>query len=138
MSRRSHRAIASTGRFNRLRHRRVPHVGDTSWPRNPIDEFILAALREAELDPSPEADRTTLIRRVTLDLTGLPPTPDEVDQFLADKEPDAYERVIDRLLASPAYGERWAQHWLDLARFAETDGFEHDHVRPGLGSIATG
>ena len=116
--------------FQPLASSNVPHVGDTSWPRNPIDEFVLAALRAADLDPSPEADRTTLIRRVTLDLTGLPPTPDEVDQFLADKEPGAYERVIDRLLASPAYGERWAQHWLDLARFAETDGFEHDHVRP--------
>jgi hypothetical protein len=108
----------------------VPHVGDTDWPRNPIDEFVLKALRTAELDPSPEADRTTLIRRVTLDLTGLPPTPDEVDQFLADTDPGAFERVIDRLLASPRYGERWAQHWLDLARFAETDGFELDHVRP--------
>jgi hypothetical protein len=108
----------------------VPRHGDTSWPRNEIDEFILASLREADLDASPEADRATLIRRVTLDLTGLPPTPREVQQFVDDKEPDAFERVIDRLLASPAYGERWAQHWLDLARFAETDGFEHDHVRP--------
>jgi hypothetical protein len=108
----------------------VPRHGDTSWPRNEIDEFILAALRDAGLDPSPEADRVTLIRRVTLDLTGLPPTPQEVEQFLADKEPDAFERVVDRLLASDAYGERWAQHWLDLARFAETDGFELDHVRP--------
>jgi hypothetical protein len=108
----------------------VPHVGDTSWPRNAIDQFILAALRDAGLDSSPEADRFTLIRRVTIDLTGLPPTPNEVDQFLADDEPNAYERVVDRLLARSAYGERWAQHWLDLARFAETDGFEHDHVRP--------
>ncbi|MEX2172261.1 MAG: DUF1549 and DUF1553 domain-containing protein [Pirellulales bacterium] len=108
----------------------VPHVGDTSWPRNPIDDFILARLRDARLEPSPEADRGTLIRRVTLDLTGLPPTPLEVEQFLADKESCAYERVVDRLLASPAYGERWAQHWLDLARFAETDGFELDEIRP--------
>jgi hypothetical protein len=108
----------------------VPHVGDTSWPRNEIDEFILAALRDAGLEPSPEADREALIRRVTLDLTGLPPTPEEVEQFLADQQPDAYERVLDRLLASPTYGECWAQHWLDLARFAESDGFELDHVRP--------
>jgi hypothetical protein len=108
----------------------VPRAGDTSWPRNPIDEFILAALRDAGLDPSPEADRSTLIRRATLDLTGLPPTPREVEEFVADNEPGAFERVIDRLLGSPAYGERWAQHWLDLARFAESDGFEHDHVRP--------
>jgi hypothetical protein len=116
--------------FQPLSSPRVPHVGDTSWPRNPIDEFILAALRESDLDPSQEADRTTLIRRVTLDLTGLSPTPEEVDQFLTDQETGAYERVIDRLLASSAYGQRWAQHWLDLARFAETDGFEHDHIRP--------
>jgi hypothetical protein len=108
----------------------VPHVGDTSWPRNEIDAFILASLRESRLEPSPEADRATLIRRATLDLTGLPPTPTEVERFVGDNEPDAFERVVDRLLASPSYGERWAQHWLDLARFAETDGFEHDHVRP--------
>jgi hypothetical protein len=108
----------------------VPHVSDTAWPRNPIDEFILLALRESNLEPSPEADRVTLLRRATLDLTGLPPTPQQVQEFLADDEPGAFERIIDRLLASPAYGERWAQHWLDLARFAETDGFEHDHIRP--------
>ncbi len=116
--------------FQPLAARTVPRAGDTSWPRNPIDEFVLASLRDAGLGPSPEADRSTLIRRATLDLTGLPPTPHEVEEFLADNEPDAYERVIDRLLASPAYGERWAQHWLDLARFAESDGFEHDHIRP--------
>jgi hypothetical protein len=116
--------------FQPLAAPEVPHAGDTSWPRNPIDEFILSSLREAGLVPSQEADRATLIRRVTLDLTGLPPTPREVQQFVADKEPDAFERLVGRLLASPAYGERWAQHWLDLARFAETDGFEHDHVRP--------
>lgn len=108
----------------------VPRAGDTSWPRNSIDEFVLAALRDAGLDPSPEADRATLIRRATLDLTGLPPTPREVEEFVADNESDAFERVIDRLLASTAYGECWAQNWLDLARFAESDGFEHDHIRP--------
>jgi hypothetical protein len=116
--------------FHPLAQPTVPRAGDTSWPRNPIDEFVLAALRDAGLDPSPEADRATLIRRATLDLTGLPPTPREVEEFLADNEPDAFVRVIDRLLASPAYGQRWAQHWLDLARFAESDGFEHDYVRP--------
>jgi hypothetical protein len=116
--------------FQPLAQPTVPRAGDTSWPRNPIDEFILAALRDAALEPSAEADRATWIRRATLDLTGLPPTPGEVDEFLADNETDAFERVIDRLLASPAYGERWAQHWLDLARFAESDGFEHDHIRP--------
>jgi hypothetical protein len=87
-------------------------------------------LEASGLAPSPPADRVTLIRRVTFDLTGLPPTPEDVDRFLADDQPGAYERLVDRLLASPEYGERWAQHWLDLARFAESDGFEHDHVRP--------
>jgi mono/diheme cytochrome c family protein len=98
--------------------------------RNPIDQFILAKLRAAGLQPAPPATKETLIRRVTLDLIGLPPTPKEIDAFLADTSPQAYERLIDRLLASPHYGERWGRHWLDLARFAETDGFEHDAVRP--------
>ncbi len=108
----------------------VPVVGDTSWPRGAIDEFVLTKLRAKGLETSPEADRATLLRRVTFDLTGLPPTPAEIDNFLADKEPGAYERVVDRLLATRAYAERWAQHWLDLARFAESDGFEYDSVRP--------
>ncbi|HWL74909.1 MAG TPA: DUF1549 domain-containing protein, partial [Burkholderiaceae bacterium] len=107
-----------------------PVVANAAWCLNPIDKFILAALEREGLSPMPPADRTTLIRRVTLDLTGLPPKPEEIDAFLADQSVDAYERLIDRLLASPAYGERWAQHWLDLARFAETDGFEHDKLRP--------
>src|SRR5205814_6123051 len=84
----------------------------------------------AGLAPLPPADRVTLIRRVTFDLTGLPPTPVEVEAFVKEGSDNAYEKLIDRLLASPAYGERWAQHWLDLARFAETDGFEHDYERP--------
>ncbi|MBL8848135.1 MAG: DUF1553 domain-containing protein [Planctomycetaceae bacterium] len=95
-----------------------------------MDRFILVRLEEQALSPLPEADRATLLRRVTFDLTGLPPTPAELDAFQEDRAPGAYERVIDRLLASPAYGERWAQHWLDLVRFAETDGFEFDHERP--------
>ncbi|MFO0910928.1 MAG: DUF1549 and DUF1553 domain-containing protein [Isosphaeraceae bacterium] len=112
--------------------RRVPPppVKDASWPRNPIDRFILASLEEAGLRPAPEADRATLIRRLTFDLTGLPPTPEAVDQFVADSAPDAYERLVDRLLADPRHGERWAQHWLDLARYADTDGFEFDQTRP--------
>ena len=97
---------------------------------NPIDRFILAQIEQAGLAPLPAADRRTQLRRITLDLTGLPPQPEEIAAFLADDSPHADERVVDRLLASPAYGERWAQHWLDLARFAETDGFEHDKVRP--------
>lgn len=92
--------------------------------RNPIDAFILAKLAEHQLQPSPEADRRTLIRRLSFDLIGLPPTPEEVSAFLADKSSDAYERLVERLLASPRYGERWARHWLDVVRFAETTGFE--------------
>lgn len=108
----------------------VPTVKNKSWVRNPIDSFILAKLEEKHLRPAPEADRRTLIRRLTFDLIGLPPTPQEIDAFLADRSPDAYEKVVDRLLASPHYGERWARHWLDLARFAETDGHEFDFDKP--------
>ena len=106
----------------------MPKVPDlrSSWVRNPIDAFVLQKMKEQGLRPSPEADKETLIRRVTLDLIGLPPTPQEIDAFLADKSPDAYERVVDRLLASPHYGERQARGWLDLARYADTDGYEKD------------
>ncbi len=107
-----------------------PTSDDDTWSRTDVDRFILAALDARGLQPMPEADRATLLRRVTFDLTGLPPTLGELDAFLADESPVAYERQVDRLLASPAYGERWGMHWLDLARFAESDGFEHDHVRP--------
>jgi hypothetical protein len=96
---------------------------------NPIDAFILARLEKEGLQPSPEADRTTLLRRLSLDLIGLPPTPGEVDAFLADKGPQAYEKQVDRLLASPHYGERWGRHWLDSARYADSDGFEKDKQR---------
>ncbi len=98
--------------------------------RNPIDAFILAKQREMKLSPSPEADRRTLIRRVTYDLTGLPPTPDEVAEFVNDPDPAAYERLVDRLLASPHYGERWGRHWLDVARYADTCGYDKDKLRP--------
>jgi hypothetical protein len=97
-------------------------------PRNPIDTFILARLRREGLSPSAEADRHALIRRVSLDLIGLPPTPEEVEAFVKDDRPDAYERLVDRLLASPHYGERWARRWLDLARYADTNGCEKDRV----------
>ncbi len=107
----------------------LPAVKNTSWPRNPIDNFILARLESEGLQPSPEADKATLIRRVTFDLTGLPPTPAEVDAFLRDKSPDAYQKVVDRLLASPRYGERMAMHWLDLARYADTHGYHIDSHR---------
>ncbi|QDT54043.1 hypothetical protein Pan44_20700 [Caulifigura coniformis] len=107
-----------------------PAVADTTWGRTPIDRFILARLEQKSLRPMPEADRATLLRRITFDLTGLPPTPGELRDFLSSEDPDAYEQVVDRLLASPRYGERWGQHWLDVARYADTDGFEFDAIRP--------
>jgi hypothetical protein len=107
----------------------LPEVGDAAWCRNPIDRFVLARLDREGLQPAPEASRETLIRRASLDLTGLPPTPAEADAFLADASPDAYEKVIDRLLASPRYGERMAQAWLDAARFADTAGYQADWER---------
>src|SRR5262249_47272777 len=116
--------------FRPLAPTELPAVKEANWCRTPVDRFILAKIESAGLVPMPEADRRTLIRRVTFDLTGLPPTPDEIVAFLRDKSSEAYERLLDRLLESTAYGERWAQHWLDLVRFAETDGFEHDLERP--------
>jgi len=103
----------------------------TEWPeRNAIDRFLQKALAEKNLAPAPEADRRTLIRRLSFDLLGLPPAPDDVAAFAADPSPDAYERLVDRLLASPHYGERWARHWLDIAHYADTHGFERDQLRP--------
>ncbi len=107
----------------------LPHAEDTGWVQNPIDRFILAKLQERQLAPSPPADRVTLIRRLSLDLIGLPPSIEEVDSFIADKEEGAYQRLIDRLLSSPHYGERWGRHWLDAARYADSDGFEKDKPR---------
>jgi hypothetical protein len=111
------------------KHYPAPPVKDAAWGRNPIDAFVLARLEEQNLHPSPEADRETLIRRVTLDLTGLPPTPAEIDAFLNDKSDRAYEKVVDRLLASPRYGERMAFGWLDAARYADTNGYQYDGGR---------
>jgi hypothetical protein len=107
----------------------LPAVRDTAWPREPIDRFILARLEREQLQPSSEADRLTLLRRVTLDLTGLPPTLAEVDAFLADTSPQAYERAVDRLLRSPRYGEHMARYWLDAARFGDTHGLHLDNYR---------
>jgi hypothetical protein len=107
----------------------LPRLADPSWPRNPVDHFILARLEKDGLRPSPEADRAPLLRRVTLDLTGLPPTPAEVDAFLADKSPEAYQRVVDRLLESPRYGEHMARYWLDAARYGDTHGLHLDNYR---------
>jgi mono/diheme cytochrome c family protein len=114
--------------FRPVKRPAVPDVRD-AWGRDPIDAFVLARLQKEGLKPSPEADRATLLRRLSLDLTGLPPTPEEVDAFLADKRPDAYERQVDRLLASPHYGERWGRHWLDLARYADSNGYSIDSPR---------
>jgi hypothetical protein len=107
----------------------LPKVSDSAWPRNPIDHFILARLDTEGLQPAPEATRTTLLRRVTIDLTGLPPTPAEVDAFLADKSPDAYEKVVERLLGSPRYGEHMARFWFDAARYGDTHGLHLDNYR---------
>ncbi len=116
--------------FQPVRKATPPTVRDGTWVRNPVDAFILAQLEQRGWQPAPPASRPEWIRRVTFDLIGLPPTPEEVDAFVADPSSDAHDRVVDRLLASPRYGERWAQHWLDVVRFAETEGFEYDRHIP--------
>jgi hypothetical protein len=108
----------------------IPSVKYPSWGRNPIDAFVLRELEKIGLAPNPEADRRTLIRRLTFDLCGLPPTPAEIDSFVNDPSPVAYERLVDRLLASPAYGERWARHWLDVVHYGDTHGYDKDKLRP--------
>lgn len=107
----------------------LPTVRDASWVRNPIDAFVLARLEQNALRPAPPADKATLLRRVSLDLTGLPPTPAELDAFVADQSPDAYEKVVDRLLASPRFGEQWARSWLDQARYGDSNGYSNDDMR---------
>jgi hypothetical protein len=108
----------------------LPAVQNKMWPRNAVDHFVLARLEASRLAPSAEASRHVLIRRLYFDLIGLPPSPDEVSAFVHDLSPVAYETLVDRLLASPHYGERWARHWLDVVRFGESNGFEHDELRP--------
>jgi hypothetical protein len=108
----------------------LPEIKQKDWVRNPIDAFILARLEKAKLTPNKEADRTTLIRRLKFDVLGLPPSPEEVDAFVKDADPHAYEKLVDKYLASPHFGERWARHWLDAVRFAESDGFETNQPRP--------
>ncbi len=110
-----------------VRKPKLPTVKNTAWSPQPVDRFILAALEKAGLTPSPIADRRTLIRRATLVLTGLPPTPNEVEAFVHDRSPKAYEQLVDRLLASPQFGERWARHWMDVTRFGETHGYEWNY-----------
>jgi hypothetical protein len=116
--------------FQPIAHAQPPQVKSDSWGRNALDRFILSRLEAKGLAPSPEADRATLIRRLKFDLVGLPPTPEEVDAFARDPDPLAYEKLVERYLANPHFGERWARHWLDVVRFAESDGFETNQARP--------
>jgi hypothetical protein len=116
--------------FQPVKRAEPPKVKNTKWVANPIDAFVLARLEQEKIKPSPEADRYTLVRRLSLDLLGLPPTVEEVEAFVNDKSPDAYEKVVDRILASPHFGERWGRHWLDMARYADSDGYEKDRARP--------
>jgi len=115
--------------FQPLQNPELPEVQNPKWVRNPIDQFVLAKLQKQGLTPSPEANRNTLIRRLSLDLLGLLPSPEDVRQFVEDKRPDAYEHLVDRLLAAPHYGEKWARHWLDRARYADSNGFTIDGAR---------
>lgn len=128
------RVVAAEARqfwsFQPLRRLEPPVVKDEAWSRTPIDRFILVKLEAAGIAPNPPIDRRRLIRRAYFDVLGLPPTPEEVKAFVSDQAPDAYDHLIERLLRSPHYGERWGRHWLDLARFAESHGFEHDTDRP--------
>jgi len=125
-------AVDGTNRWclQPIRQIAPPKPSRPAWAKNPIDAFILAKLDENHLAPAPRADRLTLLRRASFDLTGLPPSPEEIDTFAKDTSPDAWPKTIDRLLASPHYGERWARHWLDLVRYADTGGFEHDLLYP--------
>ena len=116
--------------FQKIQRPVVPTVRNRTWGRNAVDSFILARLEREGITPAPEAPKATLLRRVSLDLTGLPPTPEQEREFLGDTRPDAYERLVDRLLDSPHYGEKWARYWLDLARYADSDGYEKDRSRP--------
>jgi len=137
----SHTAKANDGDFSITGPQRgfwsFKAFGNTAPPNindkravNYIDRFLLARLKEEGIEPVAPADKRTLIRRATYDLTGLPPTPEEVDAFLRDRSPDAFAKVADRLLASPRYGERWGRHWLDVARYADSSGFQYDRDRP--------
>jgi len=123
-------AASSHWAFQALHDPAPPAPQDSSWPQNPIDAFILHRLEADGMRPAPPADKTTLLRRATFDLIGLPPSPEELDAFLADEAPDAFATVVDRLLASPHYGERWGRHWLDLVRYADTNGADENHEMP--------
>src|SRR5712692_255007 len=110
----------------------VPAVKNRAWVKTPVDAFVLSKLEAENLQPNARADKLTLLRRASIDMTGLQPTQEEIQQFLADTSPNAWEKVVDRLLASPAYGERWARHWLDVVRYADSNGFKADETRPNI------
>jgi len=114
--------------FKKVQAQTPPKTANTAWPKSPLDSFILAKLEDGKIEPAPFADKRTLIRRATFDLTGLPPTPDEVAAFLKDESPDAFAKRVDRLLASPHYGEHWGRHWLDVARYADSNGMDENHA----------
>ena len=120
------RITKRTGPISRRDVPREPTVRRTDWVHNPIDRFVLGRLEAEGLAPSPEADRPTLIKRLSIDLVGVPPAPEEVDAFVADSDPEAYEKLVDRLLASPHHGERMALGWLDAAHYADSNGFQQD------------
>jgi hypothetical protein len=126
------KAVSPTWAYQPIKPATVPVVNDKRWARTPIDAFVLARLEAARLKPSPEADRPTLIRRLYLDVHGVIPTPEEVQAFVKDRSPNAYEKLVDRALASPRYGERQGRRWLDLARYADTTGYSDDEQRPGM------
>src|SRR5258708_18965453 len=116
--------------FQPVKRPPIPTVRNMGWIRTPIDLFVLSKLESIGLTPAPPAGRAVLIRRATYDMTGLPPTPEEVKSFVSDTSPKAWEKVVDRLLASPHYGEKWGRHWLDLVRYAETNSYERDGIKP--------
>ena len=116
--------------FQKVTRPEPPQVQNQAWVRNEVDKFILAELEKQNVSPAPAADKRTLLRRAYLDLIGIPPAPTELNQFLSDTSADAFDHAVERLLSSPHYGERWARHWLDLARYAESEGFKADETRP--------
>ncbi len=116
--------------FQPMKNPPLPAVNNEAWAKTPIDRFILAKIEENKLKPAKPTSKETLLRRATYDLTGLPPTPKEIEEFLADQSPDSYRKVVERLLASPRYGERWGRHWLDVARYADSTGMDEDHTYP--------
>src|SRR6185436_13101419 len=116
--------------FQKVARPDVPQVRNGGWVRNPVDAFVATELEKQNISPGPAADKRALLRRAYLDLIGIPPTPAELKEFLSDASGKAFEHAVDRLLDSPHYGERWARHWLDLARYAESEGFKADETRP--------